>query len=115
MKNLSFLKNKRIDRRLTLKELSGKTDISPSYLCEIENDDRDSVPYDTLLKIAQALDIDIDVVMVNVGRLPASFFFARKDKPEELTQELLKALKNFERKHYEINGGKRVKTEKEDE
>jgi len=97
----SFLKLKRIQRRLTTRELGSLVGMVGSYISKIENKDKDDVPYETLLKIAQALDIDIDVVMINVGRLPNSFFFARKDKPEELTQELLKALKNFERKHYE--------------
>lgn len=114
-KDASFLKRKRYEKMMTLHEVSEKAGISIRYVNIIENNDRDSVPYETLLRVAQALDIDIDVVMVNVGRLPASFFFARKDKPEELTQELLSALKKFERKHYEISGEKPSKLEKEDE
>lgn len=101
MKFISLLKNKRLDRRLTLEELSERSDISASYLSEIENGYKETCPDETLLKIAQALDIDIDAVMVNIGRLPDSFFFARKDKPEELTKALKKLLKTFEKKYYD--------------
>lgn len=100
-KPISFLKRKREEKRLTLKDVGEKSGVSWPYIHKIEQRDSDSTPYPTLLKIAQALDIDINVMMVNFGRLPNEFFIFRKDRPEELTEELLKTLKRFEKKYYE--------------
>jgi len=102
LKNMdSLLKRKRIEKRISLRELEQITGITDSYLSALELGDKDNVSFELLGKISEALDIDIDVVMVNIGRLPDSFFFARKDKPEELTKALKKLLKTFEKKYYD--------------
>lgn len=96
----SLLKKKRKEKKISLRSLEKITGITNAYLSILENSDKDNVSIELLSKIAQALDIDIDVVMVNIGRLPDSFYFSRKDKPEELTKELIRLLKRFEKKYY---------------
>lgn len=44
-------------RKLTLRDLAAKADISPAYMSQIEGGTRD---FDTMKKIAAALDISID-------------------------------------------------------
>ena len=63
-----IINDARISRRLGLRALARKLDIAPSYLSDIENDRR--VPSEAVLrKIAEALDLDFDILMREAGRL----------------------------------------------
>ena len=51
-----------------------------SYISRVERGDLD-VSKNKVVRYAKALDIDIDVLMVNNGYLPESFFDLRKKIP----------------------------------
>ena len=60
--NKSFLnqiKECRKNKELTLKELSNKSKISYSYLLMLENGKKQNPSLNTLIKIANALDVEI--------------------------------------------------------
>lgn len=96
---VSFIKTKRILKNKTLQQLGKETGMGFSFISKAEREDFD-LSIDHMTRLAKALDIDIDILMINSGRLPDSFFFIRKDKPEELTKELIRLLKRFEKKYY---------------
>ena len=56
---LKQIKNCRKQRNMTLTDLSEKTGISAGYLSHLENGSRKNPSYDTLVKISNALDLDI--------------------------------------------------------
>lgn len=96
---ISFIKTKRLLKNKTLRQLEEETGTDFSFIAKAEKEDFD-LSKSQIERLAKALDIDVDVLMINSGRLPDSFFFVRKDKPEELTKELKRLLKHFEKKHY---------------
>jgi transcriptional regulator with XRE-family HTH domain len=58
----------RIAKRLSLRGLAREVDIVPSYLADIENDRR--TPSEPVLRrISAILDLDIDALMQQAGRL----------------------------------------------
>ena len=97
---ISFIRVKRLLKNKKLMELGKETGTDFSFLSKAENGDFD-LSKSQVERLAKALDIEVDVLMVNSGYLPDSFFFARKDKPEELTKALKKLLKTFEKKYYD--------------
>ena len=51
---------------MTLTDLSEKTGISAGYLSHLENGGRKNPSYDTLLKISNALELDITFLFKNI-------------------------------------------------
>ena len=66
----------RKERNLTQRELADKVGLNFTYLSRVENDrlDAEQTPReDTLQKIAQALDSDVDELLLLARRIPDSF------------------------------------------
>jgi transcriptional regulator with XRE-family HTH domain len=62
-----IIREKRVELDLSLRELSKKLDLTPSYLSDIENDRR--VPAEEALgQIASVLKLDFDLLMARAGR-----------------------------------------------
>lgn len=57
-----LIKQKRIEHRMTLKDVSQKTDLSIGYLSQLERG-LTSIAMDTLKKVAAALDVEMDYFM----------------------------------------------------
>ena len=91
---ISFLKLQRTLKGKTLMDMGSEAQSDHSYISRVERGDLD-VSKNKVVRYAKALDIDIDVLMVNNGYLPESFFDLRKKSPEFLTKELRKLLKKI--------------------
>lgn len=64
-----IIRSKRKDLKMTLEELSTTTDISKSYLSQIENNRVKQPKANTLQKLASALKLDVGVLMKKAGYL----------------------------------------------
>ena len=64
----------------TLRDITGRIDITPSYLSDIENDRR--IPSDEVLRrLAEILELDYDELMARAGRLGESAIRYMKRTP----------------------------------
>ena len=61
-KILEQIKYCRKEKGMTLKELSEKTGLSVGYLSHLENGERNNPSLDTLIKICNALNMDISLL-----------------------------------------------------
>ena len=59
-----FIRKKRKEKNITLMQLAKKTDLSQPYLSQIENGKRDTPRMDIINKIASALEIDPNELVV---------------------------------------------------
>ncbi len=105
----------RIARSLSLREVAKRVRISPSYLSDIENDRR--VPAEDVLRVlGKELDLDFDDLMARSGRLghdavrymskmPAAGVLFRQlseeNAPEEVLEKLLEKLSEIRQKERE--------------
>lgn len=116
MKLQERLKELRVSNEMTLKELSAQTDLSVSYLSDIERG-RTTPTLATLETLAQAFDMSMLDLLYDVdfagnlteGRLPPGLADLRSD-PEygsEITDDWLETLSKIQMR------GKRPKTKRE--
>ena len=61
-----WLKNLRVEKRLTMKEMAGKLGISESYYCSIENGDRQKKMD---IVVAAALSAILEVPLAQIAEL----------------------------------------------
>ncbi len=106
------IRDARVAADLSLRDLSKKLDISPSYISDIENDRR--VPSEeVMVQLAEALNLSFNDLMARAGRVgdqaqrylklhpTAGALFRRisdKRLPEEQLQKLLRTVDNMEPK-----------------
>ena len=102
------IREARVARGLSLRELARRIDITPSYLSDIENDRR--VPAEEILRaLSRELELDFDDLMARSGRLgsdavrymsrmPAAGVLFRRlseeNAPEEVLEKLSETLQN---------------------
>lgn len=96
------MRDARMDKGLTLRQVAAELDIVPSYLSEIENDRR--VPAEEVLRgLTQKLGLDFDEGMARAGRFgeaterylrrhPDAVSLMRKVSAANFTKEDLQAL-----------------------
>ena len=100
------IREARVARGLSLRELARRIEITPSYLSDIENDRR--VPAEEILRaLSTELELDFDDLMARSGRLgsdavrymsrmPAAGVLFRRlseeNAPEEILEKLSEAL-----------------------
>lgn len=76
-----FLRNARIAKERSLRNLAESLQVTPSYLSDIENDRR--VPAEDVLgRLATLLNLDVDEVMVRAGRFGEHAERYIKQEPE---------------------------------
>jgi len=63
------IKKFRIGKKMSLERLARLTGLTKGYVCKIENSDK-SPPFSTLIKIADALDTDISLLMAEDSEAP---------------------------------------------
>jgi transcriptional regulator with XRE-family HTH domain len=106
------IRDARVAAEMSLRDLSNKLDISPSYISDIENDRR--VPSEQVMhQLADALKVSFDDLMARAGRVgdeaerylkhhpTAGVLFRRisdKRLPEELLKKLLRSVEQMEPK-----------------
>ncbi len=107
-----FVREARVARGDSLREIARQLKVSPSYLSDIENDRR--VPSETVLRdMARLLSLDFDLLMARAGRLEkqterllkrapaAAVLFRRLSDsitPDESAAKLLTQLEQLEKK-----------------
>jgi len=99
----TFLKNQRILKNLSLRQLETLTNISNAYLSQLENDKIKSPSISTLHKIAEFYQIDFNIILEVAGisnttnkkeqKSHSSFALSSESLSEEEEEELLKYLK----------------------
>jgi len=86
------VKEARTDRDIGVRELARRIDKSGSFLVRIENDDPPpSVAEDTLVSIAEELDLDADRLITLAGKVPSD---VQPDDEEEVA--LFRSVKNLD-------------------
>ncbi|WP_432404860.1 helix-turn-helix domain-containing protein [Wukongibacter sp. M2B1] len=66
-----YIKNKRLEKGISLRQMAGKLDITPSYLSDIEKDRRYAPDKEKILTIARILDIhsqELDLLFELAGK-----------------------------------------------
>jgi transcriptional regulator with XRE-family HTH domain len=69
------LRNLRHDRNLSLRQLSDSVGLSRSYLLQIEHGDVPFPKYEHIVSIALGLNVPVDDLLLQVGRLPADVYW----------------------------------------
>jgi transcriptional regulator with XRE-family HTH domain len=93
---MDFLKNKRKKEGKTLRCLASEVGIHFAALSDIEFD-RIPLGPERANKIAEALDIPVDVMTVYRGHLPEYAKNTYRTKPDKLEKELRKLVKKLEK------------------
>lgn len=104
-----ILRDARVELDLSLRDLSKKLDVTPSYLSDIENNRR--VPAEEVLQnMARVFKLDFDELMARAGRvgddavrymqrMPAAGVLFRRlaehDAPEEMLEKFIKQTETF--------------------
>lgn len=86
-----LIKDLRIERRLTLKQVAEKTGLSASFLSQVERS-KSSITLQSLSKISDAL---------NVSR---SYFFTEKEEPTEIFRNKNESELNFHKSNFVYQG-----------
>ena len=77
------IKDLRKRRKITIQDLSRKTDLTPGYLSKIENSEKPP-PIPTLVKIAYALNVHISYFFEEEEDIPSGPSIIRKAERKEL-------------------------------
>ena len=93
---LGFLKRKRLERGLTLRELETLTGLPHTYITLVERGVKKPT-ITQLEKLAKGLKIDIHVAMVNVGYLPKYCADEMDKNPDKLEKVIRKGVKKLEK------------------
>jgi XRE family transcriptional regulator of biofilm formation len=105
-----YIRKIRLERNISIAELSKRTGVSKSYLSNLERNNQKNPGIEVIKKISSVLDIP-PTIMLNNGLtteiieeiesaetntyIPSEFFFQVKKQIEELETHQLEDLKNF--------------------
>ena len=65
-----IIKSKRIEKKMGLREFSKKVELSPSFVCLLENGKTKPPKESNITKIAEVLDIDKDLLLAKANKVP---------------------------------------------
>ncbi len=82
------------DRQYSLRQVSERVGIEPSYLSKVERDIGSPPSEETLIRIAQDLELDVDVVLALAGKVSSDLQEVIRRRPE-LFGQLLRDLKDL--------------------
>ncbi|GAA5417368.1 hypothetical protein Pryu01_02431 [Paraliobacillus ryukyuensis] len=80
------LKKLRKEKKLSLKEVAKKGDLSHSYISQIENGKRNAPKPEIIRKLAKGLNINPSLLMYKAGYIDNSFYHQQLKLSEELEQ-----------------------------
>ncbi len=81
----AIIRDLRIKKGLTQRELAGKIDINFTYLSKIENDKLKDVHFpseDTIIKLARELDANIDELLLLAQKVPDAMKKRMIERPD---------------------------------
>lgn len=80
----AFIRRKREEKDLGLREMAKKIGISPTYLSKCERDEFPPPTEDRVRAIAKELECDVDDLLARAGRVPSDISDIIKRHPVEL-------------------------------
>jgi transcriptional regulator with XRE-family HTH domain len=82
MKLAPMIRNARAEADLSLRVLAQRVRCSPSHLSRLERGERGHVPSKRLIeRLARALGLNLDVLLLASGRIPADVLHAMQKTP----------------------------------
>ncbi len=82
------------DRSFSVRQLAGRIEIEPSYLSKIERDEQPPPGEGTILRLANELDEDPDVLLALAGKVSSDLLTIIRSRPR-LFADLLRELKTM--------------------
>jgi HTH-type transcriptional regulator, competence development regulator len=82
------IRQEREERRIGLREMAKKIGVSPTYMSKIERDEFSPPAEDKVLKIADILEIDRDILLALAGRVGSELTEIIMERPREMAEFL---------------------------
>ena len=82
------------DRSYSVRQVAGRIGIQPSYLSKVERDIGSPPAEDTLVRLAEDLEVDADVVLALAGKISRDLREAIQKRPR-LFADLIRELKEM--------------------
>ena len=82
------------DRSFSVRQVAARVGIEPSYLSKIERDEQPPPGEGTILRMAEELDEDPDVLLALAGKVPSDLLAIIRARPR-LFADLLRELKKM--------------------
>ena len=82
------------DRAFTLRQLAMRCDVTPAYLSRVERDEVAPPGEDTLLKLAEELGEDPDILLAMAGKISADLRYVILARPK-LFADLIRSIKSM--------------------
>jgi len=79
-----FVRDRRKEKEIGLREMAIKISVSPTYLSKIERDEFAPPTEEKVRKIAEILDCDVDELLALAGRVASDLSDIIKRRPREL-------------------------------
>jgi HTH-type transcriptional regulator, competence development regulator len=107
----AFIRRKREEKEIGLREMAKMVGVSPTYLSKVERDEFTPPTEEKVTKIARILEVDLDELMALAGRVPSDLTEIIRERPREAAA-LLRTTRNMtlediERLARKANKGKR--------
>ncbi len=90
----AFIRRKREEKELGLREMAKKVGISPTYLSKCERDEFPPPAEDRVRKVAEIIGCDVDDLLARAGKVSTDVSDIIKRHPVELTA-LLRTVKGM--------------------
>lgn len=79
-----FVRGKRVEREIGLREMAKMIGVSPTYLSKVERDEFPPPAEDKVRKIAEIISCDADELLARAGRVSSDLSEIIKQRPREL-------------------------------
>ncbi len=84
----AYVRQKREQRELGLREMAKIIGVSPTYLSKVERDEFSPPAEDKVLRIAEVFDIDADELLALAGKVSSDLSEIIREQPRELASFL---------------------------
>ncbi len=78
-----FVRRKRVEKEIGLREMAKMIGVSPTYLSKVERDDFPPPVEDKVRKIAEVIGCDADELLASAGRVSSDLSEIIKEHPRE--------------------------------
>ena len=83
-----FVRDKRLERKIGLREMARMISVSPTYLSQIERDAFPPPAENKVKKIAEILELDADELLARAGRVSSDLTDIIKQRPRVMADFL---------------------------
>jgi transcriptional regulator with XRE-family HTH domain len=92
----AFIRRKREEKEIGLREMAKKLDVSPTYLSKVERDEFPPPTEERVGAIAEIIGCDVDDLLARAGRVASELSHIIKRHPTQLA-ELLRSTRGMTR------------------